>query len=244
MLTCKLCSHVLEQADHYDEDSRCPKCNGNSWTRTITLAVGNVLNLVDEYGAAVTDEEGTLTAERILKTDRNTSASLSSDPEERPRISIERQTRVPNFVEEGRVAEAFAASYNKRCNSHYSIEAKREEDSDYADRVLQSERDAPDTLNVQIRHLDAHIIAAVGSQGKFSGERTVADLIDAIRSSITTKALVDERLKAETILLLVIPAALGVAIRQGVEGCQIDFQGFKDVWIAPFREECFGLNRF
>lgn len=240
MCVCKICGHVQDVGD--DPHPQCANCGGGAWKRTITIDVEDTLNISDELGAAARDQDGNLTAERIEKTDRNTSASLSSDRGKPSRIFVERQARVPNFVEEGRVAEAFTASYNKRCNTHYSVEPKPEEDSDYADRVLRSARDTPQKLNVQIRHLDAEIIADVGRQGKFSGERTVANLIDSIRESITAKAQIDQRLRAETILLLVIPAPLGIAIREGVESCQVDCQGFRDVWLAPFHEECIGLT--
>lgn len=239
MFECVNCGHSVQRC-RTDDVKPCPKCGGERWS--VTRNAEDKLTVYDELGAAVTNKQGELVAERIQKTDLNTSANLSADAGKPSKISVERKDRVGGFEEEGAAAEALANSYNKERKTSYRIEQKTKEDGDYADRVFTSSDDDPERLNVQIRHLDTEIIAGVGKQGAFDGDRTAADVAASIRGAIDDKANVDPKVKAETILQLMVPAPLGKGIRRAIEDSVFDRKGFKEIWISPFHEESFPLT--
>lgn len=99
-----------------------------------------------------------------------------------------------------------------KCATDYRVEPKTKEDSDYADRVLVSDCSSPTRINIQIRHLDADIIAEVGRHRAFDGDRTPARIVAHIRDAINDKAQVDPGIKTATILQLIVPAPLGIEI--------------------------------
>lgn len=121
----------------------------------------------------------------------------------------------------------------------YTVRPKSEEDNDYVDRYLDSKIDEPRELSVQIRHLDADVIAWLGKKDEFDVKRTAGDLIASINKAIAAKSAVDPNIKPKTILLLQLPVMLGKLVRQVIQQSAFDFKGFRGVWIAPFREECF-----
>lgn len=79
--------------------------------------------------------------------------------------------------------------------------------------------------------------------GTLDGVRTAEDIVASTCNAIDDKANVDPRIKEKTILQLIAPAPLGMEIRQTVEKNLFDFKGFKEVWVSPFHEEPFPLNR-
>lgn len=200
------------------------------------------VTVYDEFSATATNEEGDIVAERIKKTDLNTSSNLTADLGKPSKISVERKERIRGFEEEDAAAQALRTSYNKLRKTNYQIEEKTEEDSDYADRVFTSQTDDPDRINIQIRHLDTKIIETIGKQGTVDAHRTAQEVITSIRDAIDVKANVDPRLKPKTILQLMLPAPLGKAIRQTIDATTLDCRGFKEIWISPFHEESFPLN--
>lgn len=104
---------------------------------------------------------------------------------------------------------------------------------------MDSKIDEPRELSVQIRHLDADVIAWLGKKDEFDVKRTAGDLIASINKAIAAKSAVDPNIKPKTILLLQLPVMLGKLVRQVIQQSAFDFKGFRGVWIAPFREECF-----
>jgi hypothetical protein len=85
------------------------------------------------------------------------------------------------------------------------------------------------------------MIAGLGRDRSFEGWRDAEGITGQIRKAIDTKALVDRALKPCTILLLQLPSPLGRMMRSELQRRAFDLRGFKGVWVAPFREECFPL---
>ena len=195
-----------------------------------------------ELSGTVTNQQGDIVAERIHRTDGNYNANMSLDNGKPARISCECEQSLAGFEEESKFAEAMLESYNKLRKSNYSIEEKKKEDNDYADRVFVSERDQPARMNIQIRHLDAEIIAGIGEHSEIDVERTKEDIVKSIYHAIAAKECVDPQLKAKTILQLIIPVPLGELNRQAIAETALDNKGFKEIWISPFREESFPLR--
>lgn len=235
---CENCGHTVQHTGP-NAVAPCPQCDGERWK--ITIKVEDTIPVYDEFDATATNKEGDIVAERIQKTDLNTSANLTTDAGQPSKVAVERKSRVDGFEEEGVAAEALAKCYNKARGTDYIVEKKAGEDSDYADRFFLSESDNPSRINIQIRHLDSEIIARIGRDGEFDGDRTPADVIASIRHAIEDKANVDPAVKAQTILQLMVPAALGACIRQAVHSDTFDHKGFKEIWISTFHEDSFPL---
>lgn len=238
MFKCAKCGYTVQ---HRDNDvTPCPECGGENWD--ITMNIQDTLTVADELDVTATNDQSDILAERIKKTDLNTSANFTSDLGKPSKISVQRKTRIDGFEEEGTAADAMVNCYNKLRKTSYQVAEKPGEDSDYADRVLISESDKPVRINVQIRHLDPAIIADLGRQGAVDADRTAPDMVTLIICAIEDKANIDPRLKEETILQLILPTPLGKAIRQTIDENKFDRRGFKEIWISPFREESFPLN--
>jgi hypothetical protein len=235
---CENCGHTV-QHNGPNAIAPCPQCDGERWK--ITMKFEDKIILYDELVATMTNKEGNIVAERIQKTDLNTSANLTTDAGQPSKVAVDRKGRVDGFEEEGVAAEALAKCYNKARGTNYIVQKKAEEDSDYADRVFLSESDNPRRINIQIRHLDAEIIAKIGRVGEFDGDRTPVDVIASIRHAIEDKANVDPAVKAQTILQLIVLAALGAGIRLAINSDTFDHKGFKEIWITPFHEDSFPL---
>ena len=238
MSKCVNCGYSVERRDN--DVTACPKCGGERWK--IAMHLQDTLTMYDESGATTTNAEGDIVAERIQKTDLNTSANLTADRGKPSKISVERKRRVPGFEEEGAAAEVLVNSYNKLRKTSYHVDQKTAEDSDYPDRILRSENDKPAYINIQIRHLDTKIIAGIGKQGVVDADRTATDFVTLISGAIDDKANIDPQLKAKTILQLMLPAPLGEAIKQTIDENEFGCKGFKEIWISPFHEESFPLN--
>ena len=238
MFTCSNCNYSVERREN--DVILCPQCGSKRWV--ITMHVKDKVIFYDELGATLTNDEGDIVAERIQKTDLNTSANLTADMGKPSKIAVERKERVTGFEEEGAAAEALLTSYNKLRNTSYKVEIKAEEDCDYADRIFTSPTDDPVRINIQISHLDPEIIADIGKHSAADALRTAEDVITSIRDAIDKKAKIDQALKANTILLLRFPAPLGEAARQSILATTYDCKGFKEIWISPFHEESFALK--
>lgn len=185
------------------------------------------------------NNQGELVAERLQRGDGNMEASLATDRGQPTNLSASRKERVDGFEEEVQAAESLATAYNAHNGTSYTVRPKPEEDNDYVDRYLDSKIDEPRELGVQIRHLDTDVIARLGKQDEFDVKRTAGDLITSINKAITAKAAVDPKLKPKTILLLQLPVMLGKIAREEIQRLSFDLNGFRGVWIAPFRDECF-----
>jgi hypothetical protein len=201
------------------------------------------LTMLEEFDGTASDRHGVIMAERISRTDGNTSSTLAVDLAQPAQIVSVRERRVEGFDEEGVVAEALAKARNAKRGTQYTVQEKEGEDSDYADRVLISNADEPKEIEVQIRHFDTEVIAEIspkkGKPGEFKGQRDANDLAEDIETAITKKATVDVGTKAKAILLLQIPAAIGKLARKQLQRKAFDRKGFKEVWVAPFHEEAF-----
>ncbi len=203
--------------------------------------LSETVGVSDETDGKLANEKGDIFSERIKKTDRNTTSEMSSDLTEPAEIKVSRENRVDGFEEEGVVAVGFIKSYNSAHGSNYKIGEKTSEDNDYADRVMISENDSPENLNIQIRHLDDVIIEHLGKNNQFEGQRNSGDVIKAIRDAIESKAKIDPVLKTKTILQLILPTPLGEMIRQDIENDTFDSKGFREVWVSPFHEDSFQI---
>jgi hypothetical protein len=238
--TCRNCGYSYQPCKN-DNVKSCPQCGGECWDGSLQVSGG----AYTELEVTALNNQGQIEGKRIKKTDLNTSANLSADLGNPSKISIVRKKRldrVGKFEEEGAAAEALVDSFNKKHGTHYEVEKKCKEDSDYIDRAFVSKNDKRDRIYVQIRHLDTQIVAEVQKGLTFDGERTAADIILSIRDAIDAKADVDREIKPKTILQLMLLAPLGMGIRQAIEESRFDFKGFKEVWISPFHEESFPLN--
>ncbi|CAN5475633.1 hypothetical protein BH11PLA2_BH11PLA2_29830 [soil metagenome] len=216
----------------------CLHCGKKSY-RVILAFADSYLGMRDELDMEATNRDGELVAERLQRGDGNMEASLATDRGQPTMLSATRKERVDGFEEESVAAAALAKAYNAQKGTSYSVRPKLEEDSDYADRYLDSKTDEPKDLSVQIRHFDTDIIARLGKKDEFDAKRTASELAASINMSITVKSKVDPNLKPKTILLLQVPAMLGKLIREELQKASFDLQGFKGIWIAPFRDECF-----
>ena len=239
--TCVDCGHSVQRPGTSPPQD-CPKCGARKWSTTIEIR-DELATPIDEFDMTATDKEGRIVAERIAKNDKNTSANLATDAGYPAQITVDRKRRVSGFVEEGQAVSELAQAYNSLRGSHYSVEPKAQEDSGYADRVLLSVNDHPKRVNVQVRNLDTEVAADIGKQGQFRGHHAPNDLIALVREAIDDKAMVDAATKAQTILLLIIPTALGQILRREVQKEPFHFGGFMDIWIAPFHEKPFALGR-
>jgi hypothetical protein len=194
-----------------------------------------------ELSAEARDPTGEIFAERIHKSDQSTEARLAADKNQPLKLSARRPARVPGFDEEAVAVQALATAYNDEYKTGYSVRPKLEEDSGYEDRFLDSQTDEPREIIIQVRHLDDAMIAGLGRDRSFEGCRDSDGMTGQIRKAIDSKALVDSALKTRTILLLQLPSPLGRMMRSELQRRAFDLRGFKGVWVAPFREECFPL---
>ena len=237
--TCSICGHNVWRRDTANLKD-CPKCGKANWLGKI--CVPDTATVIDEQNLQGTKTNNKLVLERVQKTDLNSSASVAVDAGKPSKITVKRKKRVEGFDEEAPAAEALANSYNKLRGTNYRVVPKLKEDNGSVDRELTSESSDPRKLNIQIRNLDSEIIASVGKQGDFDGERTAADIVRSICTAIKAKSNVDSKLKSETILQLIIPAPLGEGFRRTIETHAFEFRGYREVWISPFHEENFPLN--
>lgn len=236
-VTCNACGHK-DFRSLQGETEPCANCGEKQFRAAIEF-VEDGLELRDEVEAEVVNRQGELVAERLQRGDGNMEASLATGSGQPTILSASRKKRVDGFEEEGQTAAALARAYNAQKGTSYTVRPKPEEDSDYVDRYLDSKIDESRELSVQIRHLDTDVIARLGKKDEFDVKRTAGDLIASINKAITSKAAVDPNLKSNTILLLQLPVMLGKLVRQEIQRSAFDFKGFRGVWIAPFRDECF-----
>lgn len=240
-VNCGGCGHPLvHAAPAYPNDlGNCPKCG--SELKEISCSLEDTLQIREEFDATGVNPEGDVTVERISRTDGNTTSELSVDAGKDASVTGTRTTRVSNFEEEAVAADALVQARNKKLGTSYGVEKKQKEDSDYADRVLVSTNDAPARIEVQIRHFDTEIIAKLNNKNvkAFKGTRGGVNLAEGIKEAIQEKSLVDRKTKAKAILLLQVPAVVGKMARKQLQRMSFDLMGFKEVWICPFREECF-----
>lgn len=243
-LICGDCAHVLAETAEIDLTmlGDCSACG--SAKRTMLVEFEEAQPLVDdEFQAVGTTPEGTIVVERINKSDGCTQSSLASDAGQPSLMHASRTSRVAGFAEEQLAAEALAQSINEKYGTRYAVRLKAGEDSDYADRILESSLDDPKTLNVQIRHFDEDMIAALGKTGEFRGSRDNSAMAANIAKAIERKSNVDPAVKTRTILLLQIPAVVGEILKTELQGKSFDLKGFRGIWIYSFREGCFELRR-
>jgi hypothetical protein len=236
---CDSCNRS-EQRAGTNPPTRCSGCGASNFSVTIdfTEAVSPPL---EEFDATGRDSAGNIRAERISRTDGNTSSELESDAGRPARVSSKRSDRIEGFEEEAIAAEALVKEFNAKHKSIYRVKEKKKEDSDYADRIFESSYDDPATIDIQVRHFDTQMVAKINKFKEFNEQRTTEEFHTLISDSITAKAMIDPALKARAILLLQIPATLGVRIRTLIQRDTFDVKGFKEVWVSPFREEPFEI---
>jgi len=221
----------------------CPACG--SARRAFSVKIVETMRIHEEIAEIVTDKHGSSRSERISRTDGNTSSELAADVNEPVLISAKRLVPIEGVEEEGIVAEKLAKARNAKLGTMYSVRPKAKEDGGYADRVLVSTTDNPKEIEVQVTHFDKRAIAGIkpkeksGAPGEFKAQREVGELAKAVDNAIMCKAGVDPAAKALAILLLQTPAVLGKMVRQQLQRTSFEMRGFKEVWIAPFREEAF-----
>lgn len=238
--TCVHCAYVVHRPGTAPP-TVCPNCGKRGWSLTLEVT-DHVLMPLEELDATAVNKNNEIVAERIEKQDRMTTASLASDAGLPSRINVERTQKVKGFDEEGTAAHAVAKAFNRSKGTDYVVEKKTEEDSEYADRVLVSKTAKPPRIEIQVRNLDAELIASLGKTNKFSGERSLEDWISCINTAITHKAQIDPALKAKVALVLTVPSALGKKIATELQSSKIDVKGFREVWLAPFHEDCFQVG--
>jgi hypothetical protein len=225
------------------DEMPCPVCS--SPKKLINASVGAQIELRDELDGTASNRQGLITAERISRTDGNTSATLAADLDQPAQIMTVRERRIEGFDEEGVVAEDLAKARNAKRRTRYMVKPKDEEDSGYADRELVSSVDEPKLIEVQMRHFDTEIVARINPRknsekpGEFKGKRDVDDLAEGVEKAIAAKAKVDPVTKAKAILLVLTPATIGKMARKELQRRSFDLKGFMEVWVAPFREEVF-----
>src|SRR5207237_9436731 len=93
---CSKCGYSVQRSGS-DEIKSCPQCGNESWTKSV--AVQDSLRVYEELGLAARDKVGEIVAERIQKTELNTSANLSADRDNPSRICVDRKRRVAGFEE-------------------------------------------------------------------------------------------------------------------------------------------------
>lgn len=239
-VTCKMCGHE-DFRPLQGETEPCANCGKKEFHAVIEF-VEDQIELRDEMEAKVVNRDGELIAERLQRGDGNMEASLATDRGKPTILSAGWKKRVEGFEEEGQTAESLAKAYNAQNGTSYTVRPKSEEDSDYVDRYLESKIDEPRELGVQIRHFDSYVIARLGQKDEVEVKRTVGDLIASINKAISAKAVVDPNLKSKTILLLQLPVMLGKLVRHEIQLSAFDLKGFRGIWIAPFRDECFEVS--
>lgn len=219
----------------------CPNCRASRWTLLVVLS-DDFPATADELDAVGSDDQGTVVAERRDRTDLNSTATVSANAGADVLMTVNREHRVKGFDGEQPAAESLATAYNHERGTAYTVESKSKEDSGYEDRVLVSKRDTPPRIGVQIRHVDDAAIRAIGQQRQFAGVRSSESLVAMVRIAIDAKAQIDTKVRSATILLLQTPAVLGQIVRQQITTEPINSGGFREVWLAPFRERAFRLD--
>jgi DNA-directed RNA polymerase subunit RPC12/RpoP len=238
LFKCVNCSFPFQRSRN--QDSICPNCGQEHHVKH--MEIENTLLLNQELSATTTDNNGAQKSERIQKADPNYNSSISSDKDKESQIIVERKTPIDGFRDEGLAAESLVNSYNLFHNTRYRVEPKPKEDYEIADRLFISEFDSPNKLPIQIRHLDDNIISNVGKNSVFNGGRTAEDVTYAINHAISKKMQIDQNTKAKSILLLILPSPLGLQIKSAIEYKEFAGGGYREVWVSPFREDCFPLN--
>jgi hypothetical protein len=238
---CANCGHTINRAAGDPEPTACTQCDSGRFL--VTIDVQDEIQQYDELSVTARNRTGDIVGERHEKTDLNTSASVAHDVGSPTSVFVTRETRVRKVEEEGAATKSLVNAYNSLHSTSYAVVDKPDEDSDYPDRILRSKAAAEGELIVQVRHLDDEIIGTLGRKSIFKGNRTSGDIKDRIIAAVDDKALVDPLTKARTILLLILPTPLGTVNQENLQQHQFDFRGFKDIWIAPFHEKSFPLNK-
>lgn len=218
---------------------QCPQ--GGSHERCLIVSLGERVAFYETLRGTGVDNEGNVVAERVDAETPAESVSFAVDAGKPAQIGLRRPKRIPGFAEEEVGAAALAQSMSRLRGVAFQVEQKRQEDSDYADRVLVSS-DGTTRLIVQIRHLDSQMIESLGKTAAFAGWRTAVDLADSVRTAIDEKAMVDAALKQKTVLLLILPTVIGQLMRQQLQQATFRSKGFREVWIAPREEEAFRVR--
>jgi hypothetical protein len=201
-----------------------------------------VVEFIGEFAATAVHANGEVFAERMEKTDGNTSACLAADAGRPTIVSVQRTKGVTNFDDEGIVVGSLAIAYNAFRGTADAVEEKPREDNEYPDRVLVSHHDDPARLIVQVRNLDDEMIGGLGRDRHFNASQTIDERIAKIDAAISDKAKLDRGVKSKTILLLWLPSPIGQMTKQLIQQHVFDLRGFKAIWISPFHEKCFPLG--
>lgn len=240
---CKGCRQVLETstADSRNQ-SPCKTCGSSNM----------LVDMKFEYAADVLAgrhaiSNGEFRSERVSSTDGITHSEISKDTGQPASLLSNRKCSIKNFNEETPVAQAFAKAFSSKTGINYFVKEKKEEDSDYYDRILGIVGKSNDEFNknidigIQITHMKPEIVKNLNVSKYYKRQIDNDSFVDEIRGAIRRKSFVDPKLKRNTILVLHIPAPLGEIIRTELQKKSFDLQGFKEIWICPFREECFEI---
>jgi len=231
---CTNCNY--EFTDH--DQGNCPKCGCKY--KAFVISIEDKIKFNDEIDAIGHDSQKNIQFEHINRSDENINASLSSD-KNKMGFSIESKNRIDKFAEESDHANSFIKIFNEINNSSYDLVEKVAEDYDYPDRIMKSENNFPPKLYIQITHFDSDIIGKLGTMKEFKDKRTFDQLLDNIQKAIRVKSMVDDKIKTDTILLLIIPSPIGQLARQKIINSKIQKIGFREVWISPFHEVPFPI---
>ena len=97
-------------------------------------------------------------------------------------------------------------------------------------------------VGVQVRHLDAALIARLGKERKVDAHRQ--DLVSAAQSAIAEKAgKVPSAVRDVTILALYSPAPVGRIGRRHLRSSHLSSEGFREVWVCPHGERAFRIDQ-
>src|SRR5438874_13642379 len=98
---------LVKSAKEYPNDlGACPDCG--SLRKQIGVGIEDKLTMLEEFDGTALDRHGVIKAERISRTDGNTSSTLAADLAQPAQIVSVRERRVEGFDEEGGIAEALA----------------------------------------------------------------------------------------------------------------------------------------
>jgi hypothetical protein len=196
----------------------------------------------DAFCLEATDRDGELKAVRSAAEEGGVAWSTAVDDGQPLRVSAKANRDLDGFAEEGRRAVAFVKALNAARGTDYALQEKRDEDYEFADRMVVSVSNPTDVILLQLRHLDDEMVKHIGQRRVFEGKRTTDELAAMIQTAIEAKSLVDTATKARTYLVLLVPVGLTGIYRAALQQCDFDPHGYIGVWVSPSREEPFPLR--
>jgi hypothetical protein len=210
------------------------------------------VQLLDEFEMIAKDSGGEVKREMASRTDGKKEGVIDVDRTGQDAVVRRSGTRAAplnNLEDENTSVAALAVELNRRDGSAYRPVPKDTEDSDLPDVWLVDDqkepKDAEARIGVQVTHLDTAAVRDLGRRERFDLSGDMRSIAQAAAGAIGKKQLVDPKIVAKTILLLICPYPIRTSmeddlrrlIKEAVSGNR-----YRETWVAPFKERPFRVQ--